>query len=368
MPLIQSRALEPMAQMESQAAWASLLQSLYQETVGRSVGAVLSQPTRAAKDALASVPVCSAASRTISVDAVWPWEGLVGSFHPPGVQVKMERLGVKLSCFEEERTSAEAIVATIHMARGTLTHFQCSTDNTLHIKVIGDSTFGEVTDISVSGITAHMSTHLDAICTVLDSCSSCAAGHKTVQSALAIDFSAGPAAHGTKQVMFGVCSGQKRQEGISERVGQYFPLEVHPFGADKVRLMREVNAYVALAEAEVRIREPAKYAKMARLRQILSRHAVFNQDATSMQSSIWTNGYVSLGARHIGRHTDYRNPAITHLTTRQEGDWTGAILTGQTVITDRFGTQAWIVEDSPKGLQWIGGLHGVAHANFGPEL
>ena len=281
----------------------------------------------------------------------------------------MERHGVQIGGYEQERTTAEAAVATIHKAGGELLRTQMppAADSQITIKIISDA-HNPVTDVVIKNISSEMLAVLDRIVNILDSKSCCVRG-KTVQEALAITFSAGPAANrSAKQVMFGVCGGQKEQEGISNRIGQYDPLEADVLGADKALLMQEINTYIALAEEQAKLQQPDHFAKMARLHMILSKHCVFNQDACAMQSRIWTNGYVSVGARAIGRHTDYRNPTLTHLTTQQLGNWMGVTLTGQTVVLNRFGTKALVVEDSPGGLQWIGGLHGVAHANFGPEM
>ena len=77
-------------------------------------------------------------------------------------------------------------------------------------------------------------------------------------------------------------------------------------------------------------------------------------EGRGLESEIFTNAYISFGSRSRDCHTDYRNPSITHLTTRLKGPWDGESVTGQTVLFDRYGTQAVIVDDSPRGRQ-LGG-------------
>ena len=48
----------------------------------------------------------------------------------------------------------------------------------------------------------------------------------------------------------------------------------------------------------------------------------------------------------------------------QLGDWGGAILTGQTVLFNRFGTECWVIEDRPGGRQLMGGLNAISHGNM----
>ena len=143
-----------------------------------------------------------------------------------------------------------------------------------------------------------------------------------------------------------------------------------------------LNAHVAIAEEHVSRLEPELYSQQARLRAILDGHPVFQQNyhledwfrkGSSMSyigcglvSKLFTNAYVSIGARTRGCHTDYRNPPITHLSTRLRGGWKGAQVTGQTVLFDRFATTALVVDDSRDGKVLLGGLNGVKHANLGP--
>ena len=78
--------------------------------------------------------------------------------------------------------------------------------------------------------------------------------------------------------------------------------------------------------------------------------------------------YVSIANRTRGCHTDHRNPPITHLSTRLVGKWSGRhVITGQTVLFDRFATVALVVDDSPKGKVLCGGLNGIKHSNLGPR-
>ena len=116
-----------------------------------------------------------------------------------------------------------------------------------------------------------------------------------------------------------------------------------------------------------------------RLRRLLSGHPVFTQNAGAVESTkgkyagcglastIFTNGYLSFGARSSNMHTDYKNPLATHLTTRLFGTWDEETLTGQTVLCDRFVTRALVVADDSNGRQLIGGLNAFRHANCLPE-
>ena len=65
-------------------------------------------------------------------------------------------------------------------------------------------------------------------------------------------------------------------------------------------------------------------------------------------------------------HTDYRNPSITHLSTRLLRKY-ATHNTGQTVLFDRYCTKDIIIEDSLRGRQVLGGLNGIKHANLGPK-
>ena len=85
-----------------------------------------------------------------------------------------------------------------------------------------------------------------------------------------------------------------------------------------------------------------------------------------MTSALFTDAYISMGARSRGCHTDYRNPRLTHLTTQQLGHWGDQAVTGQTVLFDRYATKAVIIADSPLGRQVMGGLNGILHGNMGP--
>ena len=55
--------------------------------------------------------------------------------------------------------------------------------------------------------------------------------------------------------------------------------------------------------------------------------------------------------------TDYRNPTITYLSTAQLGDWGDAVISGQTVLFNRYATQALVIQDSKAGRQIMGGLN-----------
>ena len=198
----------------------------------------------------------------------------------------------------------------------------------------------------------------------------------------------------SSSIYAGVCSGQKGQPPLSNRIGQYethnhpqFPIASQL--ALKRGLMLLVNAHIKLAEEQAqRLQAPDQYKKQARLRAILGGHPVFlqnkrvepwfehlyttagGQDYTGcgLDSKLFTNVYVSIANRTRGCHTDHRNPPITHLSTRLVGKWSGRhVITGQTVLFDRFATVALVVDDSPKGKVLCGGLNGIKHSNLGPR-
>ena len=129
--------------------------------------------------------------------------------------------------------------------------------------------------------------------------------------------------------------------------------------------MTLINEYAAMCEEELRTTMPEDHARMQRLRTLLSRHPVFNQDACSLISPLFTNGYVSIGRRATGTHTDYRNPAGTHLSRRRLGDWGDDSSAGQLVLFERYLTRGLVVDDRPQGgRQFIGGLNCLRHANI----
>ena len=141
----------------------------------------------------------------------------------------------------------------------------------------------------------------------------------------------------------GVCAGQKSQPPLSSRIGQYGTHRHPHFDYDeqlklKRTLMKLINVHIqALAEEHAKRHHPEHYEKQARLRTILSHHPVFRQNHSlepwferqvsadyvgcGMVSKIFTNAYISIGSRTRGCHTDYRNPPITHLSTRLGGTW-----------------------------------------------
>ena len=86
-----------------------------------------------------------------------------------------------------------------------------------------------------------------------------------------------------------------------------------------------------------------------------------------MTSKLFADGYISIGARTRACHTDYRNPAITHLFTRSLHPYENQHNSGQTVLFDRYATKAIVVSDSSTGRQLMGGLNWVKHANMGPQ-
>ena len=186
-------------------------------------------------------------------------------------------------------------------------------------------------------------------------------------------------------IYFGVCGGNKCQKPVSNRIGMYDTHEHARFSTEsqialKRALMLIVQRYVRLAEEQVRIHMPAVYAQQARMRELLNRHPCYQLHTAAdgvdahyrgcgLSSVLFEDGYISLGgpvrSRHV--HTDYRNPSITHLSTRLIGDWGDDVITGQTVLLDRYSTCALVIADSPAGRQLIGGLNGIKHANLGPD-
>ena len=103
------------------------------------------------------------------------------------------------------------------------------------------------------------------------------------------------------------------------------------------------------------------------MKQLLSPHQVWDQNKWSMKSEIFSNGYISIGHRASRRHTDYKNSHLTHLTTRKLGNWENEVLTGQTILMDRYSEKVVVIQDSENGKQLMGGLNAFAHANLSPS-
>ena len=151
----------------------------------------------------------------------------------------------------------------------------------------------------------------------------------------------------------------------------------------KRRLMTLVNRYIVLAEQDAEQRLPVHFRKQARLRSILMKHPAFRQThgieqwfqkgthetyiGCGLVSKLFTNCYISIGSRTRAMHTDWRNPCITHLTTRVRGGRPADEITGQTVLFDRHATRAIVVDDSADGRVLVGGLNAFKHANMGPN-
>ena len=104
------------------------------------------------------------------------------------------------------------------------------------------------------------------------------------------------------------------------------------------------------------------------MKQLLSPHQVWDQNKWSMKFEIFSNGYISIGHRASRRHTDYKNSHLTHLTTRKLGNWENEVLTGQTILMDRYSEKVVVIQDSENGKQLMGGLNAFAHANLSPKF
>jgi hypothetical protein len=223
-----------------------------------------------------------------------------------------------------------------------------------------------------------------------------------------------PGGSNEASIMFGVCSGQKAERSgpyqcqlagqyntgpddkfLHSRVPQGTGRAAHKQQAAHARalvdqqlkatLMGLIHQYTALAEEELRRAQPVLFRKQARLRELLGRHRVLARpgDPCALRSAVFTNGYVSVSRRATTRHTDYRNPSLTHLSTRALPPRPRAPpppvapgkrarptalpgVTGQLVFFERTMEAGIVVQDSLLGRQVMGGLNLVAHANMLP--
>jgi hypothetical protein len=155
-------------------------------------------------------------------------------------------------------------------------------------------------------------------------------------------------------------------------------------------LMKLMNRYVKLIEAQANQLMPDKCRMQRRLRELLGEHPVLQQHGADappgpglrlarqaeeykgcgLDSWLFTNVYISIGSRTRRCHTDYRNPPVTHLTTRLLGDWGASphkSVTGQTVLLDRYASRAIVIDDSKRGRALVGGLNRILHACLGPN-
>lgn len=337
------------------------------------------RPTQLATAALAGAELSGASVRLVPSPV---GEGK-GAQYPTRVRAECARRGVDL--LSRKMPTGEAAVAAIHMAGGDVHQVPVGQGVRVEPATAQPQT-GHV-PIDICDMPLDQEAALEAVEAHLAKTWTGDNGTKyTTFQRLQCSCEDGCA---EKSIYFGVCSGNKRQPPLSERVGQY---NTHPhpqFDFEeqlllKRQLMELINAHVILAEAHAAVLHPQQSAKQARLRCILSTHPVFQQTSGTkpwfkkltsdeyigcgLQSKLFTNGYISIGNRSRGLHSDRMNPTITFLSTKLSGTWSvPTAVSGQTVLFDRFATKALVVEDSHRGKVLVGGLNGFKHANFGPR-
>ena len=330
----------------------------------------------------ACLSTCSLSPSKICMEPTPPWEG-VAPFpfgDVPGMAL-MER-GIDL--LSEERVPVEAVVAAAALCSPqSITKLTTSQQLLLtrHLSK-GDSLASwedSVHPISVVKPTPEMRKVLHKIFNYLYQKWGTP---KNAAHRLSVNFSHGPARHSKKQIMFGICGGQRQQPPYSHKAGQYQTpgtandeARVNKALADEQRalktgLQKLLNEYALLAAEQVRELMPQVYQDMKAVRDLLSIHPLHGTDAAwdagniPFKNPIFTNGYVALGERFSRYHTDYRNAHATHLTTMLFGETRNVQLTGQTVLFNRYGTRAVVIEDSHEGRNTVGGLNAFAHGNF----
>ena len=306
-----------------------------------------------------------------------------GAQYPGGVIAESARRGVDL--LSRKMPTGEAAVAAIHLAGGDV--HQVPVGMGVRVEPATEQPQTGHVPIDICDMPPDQEAALEAVEAHLAKTWTGANGTKyTTFQRLQCSCEDGCA---EKSIYFGVCSGNKRQPPLSDRVGQYNTHRHPQFSFTeqlllKRQLMELINAHVLLAEAHAAVLHPQQCAKQERLRCILSTHPVFQQtrgtkpwfkNLTSeeyigcgLQSKLFTNGYISIGNRSRGLHSDRMNPTITFLSTKLSGAWSvPTAVSGQTVLFDRFATKALVVEDSRRGRVLVGGLNGFKHANFGPR-
>ena len=362
----------------AEAAWQLLLSSMQQ--VPSCVGEAEVRPRSLAAAGVRAAPFVQGDDDSLSVT---PYvEGKHFNGYPAGVIAESAKRGVDLLQHGNDVT-AEAAVAAIHLAGGRIERVPNAAD----IRIRPDVDATVYAPVHSRALSSMMAEAADKIEDFLDE-ESLGSDEKWYTNFERLRF--GVKDDCTEASIYaGCCGGFKRQPPLSKVIGQYNTHQIpKAFTFDsqialKRRLMIMVNAYVRLAEAEAEQLMPEEFKKQARLRAILAQHPAFRQthgieewfrkgtDETyvgcGLVSQIFTNCYISIGSRTRPMHTDWRNPCITHLTTRLRGDWSGQEITGQTVLFDRHATRAIVVDDSTRGRVLVGGLNAFKHANMGPN-
>lgn len=343
-----------------------------------SMAAALERPAALASEAVRSSHVLDTATVELSTT---PYSEGICSNYPVSVVEALGQRGVDV--LTRVQPTAEALVAGVHLAGGSILRVPNGREASIKPSKVTHPAYATVHSLDLP---TAMQLQADKIEDFLDTTARGQDG-KLYSNYERLSFKVKDSC-AEASIYVGVCSGHKKQEPLSYRVGQYDTQPRSQFSMEsqldiKRQLMVLLNDYIQMAEDEAFAKMPVLCAKQARLREILSKHPVYLQNvcqdnwfasmshpcylATGMKSRLFTTAYVSIGSRTRGCHTDYRNSPITHLSTRLRGHWAGQEVTGQTVLCDRYATRAIIIQDSLQGRQLIGGLNGIKHANFGPN-
>ena len=324
---------------EAQSAWHAGLEQL----TGRpsSMAKAEQRPTSLAAEALRTATTLHATSTcTLKLEATPYAEGKGCSNYTVPV---MEGLGMRgVDVLARDQPTGEAAIAAIFLGRGKIIRITQGVTATIQpcTAAQAPSSHPAHAPVIVADMPGDTSVALDNIEAFLDK----AWMGKNGRQYTTYERLKGTCGDGCTElsIYLGVCGGQKSQRPLSNRIGQY---ATHPHPQfdfpEQLKVKRELttlfNVHIALAEEQCKRHNPEHYAKQARLRTILSKHPVFRQNhalepwfkrqvsadyvGCGMVSKIFTNAYISIGSRTRGCHTDYRNPPITHLSTRLGGTW-----------------------------------------------
>ena len=371
----------PDAEAQASAAWAEGVKQLARQPT--SAAEALERPSELAEQAVIAAAAVDAT--TLELEAA-PY--MEGKWHCLPMEVRAAAAQHAINLLERSQPTAEAAVSVIALAGGSVERIPAGKE--VGVRAGGAASHPAHNDVVVGDLSAEMQATLEQLATWLMTTSQGNDG-KQYSNFDRLRFSVHDQCT-ESSIYVGVCSGHKKQLPLSNQIGQYnthftWKFSEHSQLEIKRQLMQQVNNYIKLAEAQCRLRQPEVCTRQARLRDILGRHAVFRQTVErphlarlsarderaldgylgcGMESTLFTNAYISIGNRTRGVHTDYRNPPITHLSTMllQPGS---TPITGQTVLFDRHLTRAVIVDDSSRGRQVMGGLNSIKHGNFGPK-
>ena len=196
---------------------------------------------------------------SIQLQATPPSEGLIKKVYPHNVSLLL--LINKLDVISEQvkRISAEACVVVAAAAAATINNNEDGVfvlkegrNSTIYTKTnlstdVGHNNFEEkVIPIKITEINSEQNVKLDEIISFIES--------HNIMEVLSSNCQ-GPGDVNENSIMFGVCSGQKRQEGISNRCGEYCTND----GILMTKLMKMINEYIQLTELVLQHKFPIVY-------------------------------------------------------------------------------------------------------------